>query len=146
MQDDMMLAPPDDALPAPLDAARTMAALDAAVRSTAADEFEVTVLARSGEYTRFAGQVIHQPQDIAVDPHFAARKMIQSVIRPDGRPLDVVGSPIKLSGSPAPTDPVRIAAPGADNRQVLVERFGVSAERYEQLVREGLIGSESASS
>ena len=49
----------------PLNEARTMEALDAALRSTAADEFEISVLARSGEYTRFAGQVIHQPQDIA---------------------------------------------------------------------------------
>jgi PmbA protein len=48
----------------PLDEARTLEALDAVLRSTAADEFEISVLARSGEYTRFAGQVIHQPQDI----------------------------------------------------------------------------------
>jgi PmbA protein len=48
----------------PLNEALTMEALDAALRSTAADEFEISVLARSGEYTRFAGQVIHQPQDI----------------------------------------------------------------------------------
>jgi predicted Zn-dependent protease len=48
----------------PLNDARTMEALDTALRSTAADEFEIAVLARSGEYTRFAGQVIHQPQDI----------------------------------------------------------------------------------
>ncbi|HEY2273366.1 MAG TPA: metallopeptidase TldD-related protein [Jatrophihabitantaceae bacterium] len=38
--------------------------LDTAVRSDAADEFEIAVLARAGEYTRFAGEVIHQPQDI----------------------------------------------------------------------------------
>jgi predicted Zn-dependent protease len=48
----------------PLNDARTMEVLDTALRSTAADEFEIAVLARSGEYTRFAGQVIHQPQDI----------------------------------------------------------------------------------
>jgi PmbA protein len=48
----------------PLDSAATMAALDAALKSPAADELEISVLARAGEYTRFAGQVIHQPQDI----------------------------------------------------------------------------------
>jgi predicted Zn-dependent protease len=48
----------------PLDQAATMAALDAALKSPAADELEISVLARSGEYTRFAGRVIHQPQDI----------------------------------------------------------------------------------
>ena len=59
----------------PLDEARTMEALDAALRSTAADEFEIAVLARSGEYTRFAGQVIHQPQDI-VEVQYLVRALV----------------------------------------------------------------------
>ena len=59
----------------PLDGARTMEALDAALRSTAADEFEIAVLARSGEYTRFAGQVIHQPQDI-VEVQYLVRALV----------------------------------------------------------------------
>jgi PmbA protein len=60
---------------APLNEARTMEALDAALRSTAADEFEISVLARSGEYTRFAGQVIHQPQDI-VEVQYLVRALV----------------------------------------------------------------------
>ena len=59
----------------PLNEARTMEALDAALRSTAADEFEISVLARSGEYTRFAGQVIHQPQDI-VEVQYLVRALV----------------------------------------------------------------------
>jgi PmbA protein len=59
----------------PLDEARTMEALDAALRSTAADEFEISVLARAGEYTRFAGQVIHQPQDI-VEVQYLVRALV----------------------------------------------------------------------
>ena len=59
----------------PLDEARTLDALDAALRSTAADEFEISVLARSGEYTRFAGQVIHQPQDI-VEVQYLVRALV----------------------------------------------------------------------
>jgi predicted Zn-dependent protease len=59
----------------PLDQERTMEALDAALRSTAADEFEISVLARSGEYTRFAGQVIHQPQDIT-EVQFMVRALV----------------------------------------------------------------------
>lgn len=51
-------------LTAPLDSDDTMAALDAAVQTPDADEMEIAVLARAGEYTRFAGTVIHQPQDI----------------------------------------------------------------------------------
>jgi PmbA protein len=41
-----------------------MATLDAAVAMGGADELEIAVLARAGQYTRFAGEVIHQPQDI----------------------------------------------------------------------------------
>jgi predicted Zn-dependent protease len=59
----------------PLNEARTMETLDAALRSTAADEFEISVLARSGEYTRFAGQVIHQPQDI-VEVQYLVRALV----------------------------------------------------------------------
>jgi PmbA protein len=59
----------------PLDEASTMEALDAALRSTAADEFEISVLARAGEYTRFAGQVIHQPQDI-VEVQYLVRALV----------------------------------------------------------------------
>jgi PmbA protein len=59
----------------PLNETRTMEALDAALRSTAADEFEISVLARSGEYTRFAGQVIHQPQDI-VEVQYLVRALV----------------------------------------------------------------------
>jgi predicted Zn-dependent protease len=51
-------------LDTPLDTDDTMAALDAAVRTPDADEVEIAVLARAGGYTRFAGAVIHQPQDI----------------------------------------------------------------------------------
>ena len=59
----------------PLDESRTMEALDAALRSTAADELEISVLARAGEYTRFAGQVIHQPQDI-VEVQYLVRALV----------------------------------------------------------------------
>jgi predicted Zn-dependent protease len=49
---------------APLDSAALMATIDNAIQTTEADELEIAVLARAGEYTRFAGDVIHQPQDI----------------------------------------------------------------------------------
>jgi PmbA protein len=38
--------------------------LDLALRNCPADGVEVTVLGRTGEYTRFAGERVHQPQDI----------------------------------------------------------------------------------
>jgi predicted Zn-dependent protease len=59
----------------PLDADQTLEALDAALKSTAADEFEIAVLARAGEHTRFAGQIIHQPQDI-IEVHYLVRALV----------------------------------------------------------------------
>ncbi|PPK66061.1 metallopeptidase TldD-related protein [Actinokineospora auranticolor] len=49
---------------APVDPARATELLAAAVRGAAADHVEVALLARAGEYTRFAGERVHQPQDI----------------------------------------------------------------------------------
>ncbi|GAA2009269.1 putative Zn-dependent protease [Nakamurella flavida] len=48
----------------PLDPARALEVAQRAVRDCPADAVEVTVLGRAGEYTRFAGDRIHQPQDI----------------------------------------------------------------------------------
>jgi hypothetical protein len=93
----------------PLNEPRTMEALDAALRSTAADEFEISVLARSGEYTRFAGQVIHQPQDI-VEVHYLVRALV------NGHPYRVATSNAATWSGPSP--PLRRArAPGRSCRR-----------------------------
>ncbi len=49
---------------APLSAERALDTVSRAVRSAATDAVEVTLLGRTGEYTRFAGDRIGQPQDI----------------------------------------------------------------------------------
>jgi PmbA protein len=49
---------------APVDPDRALAILDEAVSGAAADQVDVCLLGRAGEYTRFAGGRIHQPQDI----------------------------------------------------------------------------------
>ena len=96
----------------PLDEARTMEALDAALRSTAADEFEISVLARSGEYTRFAGQVIHQPQDI-VEAQYLVRALVN-------------GHPYRVATSTAADleRAVAVAAAGARTRAELSAAAG----------------------
>lgn len=48
----------------PMPADRALELVDSAARASAADEVEVTLLGRAGEYTRFAGDRVHQPQDI----------------------------------------------------------------------------------
>ena len=97
---------------APLNEARTMEALDAALRSTAADEFEISVLARSGEYTRFAGQVIHQPQDI-VEVQYLVRALVN-------------GHPYRVATSTAADleRAVAAAAAGASTRAELSKEAG----------------------
>ena len=96
----------------PLDEASTMEALDAALRSTAADEFEISVLARAGEYTRFAGQVIHQPQDI-VEVQYLVRALVN-------------GHPYRVATSTAADleRAVAAAAAGARTRAELAKEAG----------------------
>ncbi|WP_433261095.1 metallopeptidase TldD-related protein [Actinosynnema sp. CS-041913] len=52
------------AFAAPVDPARATGLLADAVRAAAADHVDAALLARAGEYTRFAGERVHQPQDI----------------------------------------------------------------------------------
>ena len=107
----------------PLDEAATMAALDAALKSPAADEIEISVLARAGEYTRFAGQVIHQPQDIT-----EVQYLVRAVV--NGRPYRVatsVGTDLERAvaaaaagartraGLSATPGEVRLAVPGPES-------------------------------
>ncbi|WP_026423777.1 TldD/PmbA family protein [Actinokineospora inagensis] len=49
---------------APVDPARATELLASAVRRADADHVEVALLARAGEYTRFAGERVHQAQNI----------------------------------------------------------------------------------
>ena len=112
MQDAITPATADGTLSAPLDAGAAMDALDAALRSTAADEFEITVLARAGEYTRFAGLVIHQPQDI-VEVQYLVRAIV------NGHPYRVATS------AAADLDrAVAAAAAGARDRAELSREAG----------------------
>jgi PmbA protein len=104
----------------PLDEAATMAALDAALKSPAADELEISVLARAGEYTRFAGQAIHQPQDITEvqylvraivngHPYRVATTVAAGLERAAAAAADGARTRAGLSAAPGR---VRLAAPG----------------------------------
>ena len=97
----------------PLNEARTMEALDAALRSTAADEFEISVLARSGEYTRFAGQAIHQPQDIT-EVQYLVRGLVN-------------GHPYRVATSTA-ADLERAVAAAADGARTRAELSPVAGQ------------------
>jgi formyl-CoA transferase len=74
---------------------------------------------------------IYSAADIAADPHFAARGMIQRITAGDGEPLKVPGVIPKLSETPGA---IRSPAPklGEHTAQVLGE-LGYSADEIERL-------------
>lgn len=81
----------------------------------------------------------HLPEDLAADPHVAARGMLIEVPRPDDeRPMQVVGNPVKLSDvaeGPVGSFP-RL---GADTFAVLRETLSLGDEELAALRRDGVI-------
>jgi formyl-CoA transferase len=80
---------------------------------------------------------IYSAADIAADPHFAARGMIQSIVAGDGEALKVPGIVPKLSATPGA---IRTAAPklGEHTEEVLRE-LGFSASQVEEFRRNQII-------
>ena len=80
---------------------------------------------------------IYTAKDIAEDPHYRARGMIQSVATVDGLTVDVPGIVPKLSATPGA---IRRRAPalGEDTDAVLRE-IGVSPEQVAALRARGVI-------
>lgn len=79
------------------------------IRVSDADELEICVLGRAGQYTRFAGERIHQPQDITevqflvravVDGH--ARRCATSDLRDVGRAADQATASARRVGAQRP--------------------------------------------
>jgi len=81
---------------------------------------------------------ISSAKDIAEDPHYAARGMIEQVVTRDGLTLRVPGIVPKLSGTPGS---LRSTAPrlGEDTEAVL-QRLGYTAEQIAALRSEQVIG------
>jgi formyl-CoA transferase len=80
---------------------------------------------------------IYTAADIAADPHYAARGMIQQVLAGDGEPLKVPGIIPRLSGTPGA---IRAAAPtlGQHTDEVL-ESLGFSAEEVSRLRQKSVV-------
>jgi len=79
--------------------ARAMEKIDRAIGEWTSRRTQAEVLAAMESAEVPAGR-IYSIADIAADPHFAARGMIQQVIAADGEPLKVPGIVPKLSASP----------------------------------------------
>jgi len=111
--------------------------LDAAIGGWAASRTVDEVLAALDAAHVPAGR-IYTIADIAADPHYAARGMLQRLRMDDGSELSVPGFVPKLSRTPAAH---RLNAPalGADTDAVL-EEIGLTAGQIAALRERGIIG------
>ena len=80
---------------------------------------------------------IYSAADIAADPHFAARGMIQEVVAGDGEPLKVPGVVPKLSATPGA---IRSAAPKlGEHTDEVLRRIGYGAAEIEALRKKQIL-------
>jgi formyl-CoA transferase len=91
-----------------------------------------------------AAAPVNGPKEIARDPHFSARRMIETIMRPNGRPISVAGNPVKMSvierERPAACGPTKIERPGESSREILRQELDLSDTDLEALGQEGVIG------
>jgi formyl-CoA transferase len=111
--------------------------LDAAIGDWAAQRTVAEVLAALEAANVPAGR-IYTIADIAADPHYAARGMLQQVQMADGSALPVPGFVPKLSLTPA-SHRHNAPAVGADTDAVLRE-VGLSEEQIAALRARGIVG------
>ncbi len=81
--------------------------------------------------------------DLFSHPQIEARGMRITVCDPEGRPIDLVGSPFHLSYTGEPTAPPLASVPprlGQHTDEVLRQLCGVDETSLEKLRREGIIG------
>jgi formyl-CoA transferase len=79
--------------------AAQMERIDAAIAAWTRERTQAQVLAAMEEAEVPAGR-IYTAADIAADPHYAARRMIETITANDGEPLKVPGVVPKLSATP----------------------------------------------
>jgi formyl-CoA transferase len=116
-----------------------VAELDAAIGAWTARRPVAEVLEALDKASVPAGR-IYTVADIAADPHYQARGMLQELVMDDGSTMTVPGVVPKLSATPGGH---RRNAPqlGQDTDQILAE-MGLSAEQIESLKARGIVGSQ----
>ncbi|MFG6440423.1 CaiB/BaiF CoA transferase family protein [Roseateles sp. LKC17W] len=113
-----------------------VAEIDAAIGHWAAQQPVDAVLQALAGAEVPAGR-IYTVADIAADPHYRARGMLQQVALADGRALDVPGICPKLSATPG-CHRRNAPALGQDSDAVLAE-LGLTAEQIAQLRERGIV-------
>jgi formyl-CoA transferase len=113
--------------------------IDAAIGEWTAQRPVAEVLEALDKASVPAGR-IYTVADIAADPHYQARGMLQAVAMDDGSTLTVPGIVPKLSATPG--QHWRNAPQlGQDTDEVLAE-MGLSAEQIQSLKARGIVGSK----
>jgi crotonobetainyl-CoA:carnitine CoA-transferase CaiB-like acyl-CoA transferase len=77
--------------------------------------------------------------DLFAHPQVAARNLRVTVTDPDGRPIDLLGSPFHIDGEslPLPCPPPDL---GQHTNEVLHEMLGLSHEEIDRLRKQGVVG------
>jgi formyl-CoA transferase len=89
------------------------------------------------EAAEVPGGRVYTAADIAEDPHYAARGMIQRDTLPDGEPIDLPGIVPKLSETPGRTNWVGPAL-GAHTEEVLAS-LGIGRDEFTRLRADGVV-------
>jgi formyl-CoA transferase len=110
--------------------AAQMARIDAAIGQWTSRLSQEEVL-REMEKAEVPAGRIYSAADIAVDPHFAARGMIEEIVAGDGEPLKVPGIVPKLSATPGA---IRSPAPAlGEHTDEVLREIGYSPSEIEEL-------------
>lgn len=113
--------------------------LDAAIGAWTAQHSVQEVLDALEQSSVPAGK-IYTVADIASDPHYAARGMLQQVQLGDGSALTVPGIVPKLSLTPGSQD-TKAPDLGQDTKRILLD-MGLSAAQIDDLRARGIVGSK----
>ena len=116
--------------------AAQMERIDAAIAGWTGQRTQKEVLQAMEQAEVPAGR-IYTAADIAADPHYAARGVIERIVAADGEPLKVPGVMPKLSATPGA---IRSKAPqlGEHTGEVL-EEIGFTAEEVSALRKSGVV-------
>jgi formyl-CoA transferase len=116
--------------------AAQMARIDQAIAEWTAKRSQRQVLEEMEKAEVPAGR-IYSAADIAADPHYAARGMIQQVLAGDGEPLKVPGIVPKLSATPGA---IRTPAPKlGEHTDEVLQGLGFSGEGISALRAKGIV-------